>query len=165
MAIQAAEKEKVAEKNTAATEQKLKAERLAREAEHEPLEVEKKPAEKKEKTAPTPQMLFKLHKHRSSKLDPPADPTQCVGYGVEIESEDTPGDFFPGTVVSVDTAKQTFRVSFEVDEGEEEDFEDVSFDSKGILWMTPPSKPANAKAEKVEEKKVELTLKVDSRVE
>merc|ERR1711916_61318 len=116
----------------------------------ETKEVAKAPVmDEKEKTAPTPQMLFKLHKHRSSKLDPPADPTQCVGYGVEIESEDTPGDFFPGTVVSVDIAKRTFRVSFEVDEGEEEDFEDVSFDSKGILWMTPPSKPANiAKAEK-----------------
>ena len=102
--------------------------------------------------AKTPVVEFK---HSLSLVDRPPF-IDAVGYGVEIQSHEPgaeQGDMYPGTVVSLIEASKKLRVEFEVEAGNQPDYEDVSYESHDIAWVskpvlkaTPASSPVKAAA-------------------
>jgi hypothetical protein len=77
-------------------------------------------------------------KHTLSAIEAP-EFSKAIGYGVEVQSHDEgaiEGDMCPGIVHSIDSAKGTLRIKFEVEDGDESDYEDLAFDSRDIAWIS-----------------------------
>jgi Ca2+-binding EF-hand superfamily protein len=159
--------EDIAEVNVRKIEKKPLAERMARynspPPKKEPV-VKKEPVSKVEpepepvvesvaasvpepSSAPsTPDTIKTLFVHILSKVVKPSL-VDAVGYSVEIQSHEEgaqEGDMFPGKVV--DVIGNQLRIEFEVEEGQEADFEDIDFDSHDIAWMSSPESKVSVAA-------------------
>lgn len=66
----------------------------------------------------------------------------AVGLHVDVlsrEPDAVEGDYFSGTVISVDDKQQTLRVLFDGEDNGDDDFEDIPWNSQDIHWVTEES--------------------------
>ena len=77
--------------------------------------------------------------HFSTTARPPMD--EAMGYRVEIRSQEEdaePDDMYEGVIHSVNLRAGTLCVKFDVESGEDSDYDDVEYLSSDIAWMTAP---------------------------
>lgn len=104
----------------------------------------------------SPDILWVIAETTGVRVDPrrPKELQDCVGALVDVMSHEpdaVEGDFFSGTVVSVDETEQTIRVLFD-GVGNGEDYEDIPWNSPGILW--PSEETVRGREERAESESV-----------
>lgn len=88
-----------------------------------------------------------------------------IGYKVEVKStlpDAEEGDFFAGSVTGFDLAKMTIFITFESEQNEEPDIEEIFYNSPDIAWICKPTLPSIKEDEAKEDEDIKLTENINT---